>query len=900
MNERERLGPYEILEPLGAGGMGEVYRAHDARLDREVAVKILPADVAEDPSRRRRFLEEARAAAGLHHPNILAIYDVSIDPGTPFIVAELLDGRQLREEVERGPLSTKRILDLAVQIVAGLRAAHDAGVVHRDLKPENVMVTRDGRVKIVDFGIATYCATLPEADLQSKTLTLIGPAFGTPQYMSPEQASGAAVDFRTDQFSFGVMLYEMATGVPPFRRATSVQTMSAVVGEEPRQIGELNPATPVVLRWIIERCLAKQPGDRYASTADLEKDLLTLRDRLNELNGRDVDAAAATRPPRKTAPLLGLALVMVAGLAVAVTSTRNAVPPLKYTPLVTDERFQGTPAWSPDGSSLSYISTVDGVMQLFSRNEASAGRQQLTSSRWDHRDPFWSPDGTRIYFHRMALDREGLWSISAAGGPEQLVFENASNAAISPDGQTLAFFREGDTEQTLLGASRSIWLASGGEHNARRYTQPPFDSRTFVAGALRFSPDGSKLLAWVWGWENASTVPSPEFWVLPFPEGRPSRVLPELSRGASAAPSFDWLPDSRRIIVSLWDPAATSMHLWIADITNGDRKQLTSTYGSENRPAVSPDGRRIAFASEAIDFDLVEMPLDGSPMRPLLATSRNELDPTFSRDGSLFAYVSDKEGALQIWRRSRDGRFERPVVSGDQFPGDMTLTLGAPALSPDGERLAYQRYGEGTGYQIWISTLAAAGPPVRLTSGSSFQDAPAWSPDGAWIAFLERTPTEKPALSRARVGVNEPSENILADIPLLSVRPKWSPDGRWIVCDTAKGLMIVTPDGKNQRVISQEPWLAYTWSLDSRYVYGLRESDDRPRHFALAKIDIENLQEQVINRDLGVIPPAAQPIRGLEVIGSGALATSIASSRSDILALEGFEPPRGLFTRFWR
>jgi eukaryotic-like serine/threonine-protein kinase len=901
--ERYRIGPYEVIGPLGAGGMGEVYRARDPRLNREVALKVLPPEVARDAVRRRRFLEEARAAGGLNHPNILAVYDVSVGTGTPFIVSELLDGSQLRDEIDRGPLPTGRLLDFAVQMASGLSAAHDAGIVHCDLKPENVMVTRDGRVKIVDFGLATYAAVTGQAT-EPTTVTILGTIVGTPHYMSPEQARGGGLDFRSDQFSLGLILYEMATGVQPFRRDTAVQTMSAIVDDEPRPIAELNPKTPAVLRWMIERCLAKNPGDRYTSTADLAKDLTTLQRRLAEVSGLDAHPVHAPALARKRIALAsGVGLVLLAAAAAAVVPSGGIdMSASRYTPLVTDARFQGAPAWSPDGNTLAYVSTVDGILQVFSRSEASSGSHQLTRSRFDAHNPFWSPDGTRIYFHRLALDRESLWSISAAGGPEELVLENAIEAAISPDGRTLAFFREADTDQTLLGSSQSIWLASPTGTDDRRYMEAPFDRRMFVAGALRFSPDGSKLLAWVWGWEDASTVPSPEFWVLPFPEGRPYRVLHELARSASAAPSFDWLPDGRRIVVSLWDAATTGMHLWIADIETGASTQLTSTYVSENRPAVAPDGQRIAFTSEAIDFDLVEIPLDGSAVRNLLATSRNELDPTFSQDGSQYAYVSDKDGVLQIWHSSRDRRFERLVVSGNQFPGDTTLAFGAPALSPDGQRIAYQRYGERTGYQIWVSTLAAAGPPVRLTAASLYQDAPAWSPDGAWIAFIERTTDKMSVLSKARVGVNEPREIILRDIPLLAARPKWSPDGRWILCDTADGLVIVSPTANQEpRVISQELWIAYTWSADSKHVYGLRESDHRHRHFALARIAIDTLEEDLINPDVGLIPPASQPIRGLEVTGPNALATSIASARSEIWVIEGLNlRRRTVLDRLWR
>jgi Tol biopolymer transport system component len=544
------------------------------------------------------------------------------------------------------------------------------------------------------------------------------------------------------------------------------------------------------------------------------------------------------------------------------------------------------------------VSAVDGILQIFTKSLASPLPHRVTDSGFDCTDPFWSPDGARIYYHSLAREALSLWSVSSAGGPPELVVENATSAAISPDGRTLVFFQEAEIAQNLIGTQRSIWFAGPTGANAQRYMATPFNERTFVEGALRFSPDGAKLLAWVWGWADATMpVPAPEFWILPWPTGEPYKVLPSLANAAPTAASFDWL-DARRIVVSLWDEATTGMHLWIADVETGTGTRLTSTPGSENRPAIAPGGQKVAFASEAIDFDLISVPLDGKPVHDLLATSRNELDPAFALDGRQYAYVSDKDGVLQLWLRSRDGQFERPVVGASQFLDDKTLALGAPAFSPNGDRIAYQRYAERSGYQIWISTVAAAGPPVQLASGSFYQDAPTWSPDGAWIAFIERTKDNVAVLAKARVGVNA-TPTIIKTSALLFSRPKWSPDGRWIVYDAADGLAIVSPDGKQSRLISQEVWMAYVWSADSKRVFGLLEAD-RPRHYALAAVDIDTMQERVINPDLGVIPPASQPVRGLTLLDTGALATSIASARSDIWLAEGLEPPRrARLSRLW-
>src|SRR5215813_9406424 len=272
-----RLGPYEILAPLGAGGMGEVWGARDTRLARSVAIKVIPPDFASDPARLKRFEKEARAASALNHPNIVTIYDIGSADSVAFIAMERVEGKTLRELLLAGGLSVKKMLPIAAQIAAGLAKAHEAGIVHRDLKPENVMVTNDGLVKILDFGLAKQTGPVSASDegshLPTETGTSPGVVLGTVGYMSPEQAAGQLVDFRSDQFSFGSILYEMATGKRAFQKATAVDTLSAILHEEPKPIAETSPGAPAPLRWIVERCLAKDPEGRYAATKDLTRDL---------------------------------------------------------------------------------------------------------------------------------------------------------------------------------------------------------------------------------------------------------------------------------------------------------------------------------------------------------------------------------------------------------------------------------------------------------------------------------------------------------------------------------------------------------------------------------------------------------------------------------------------------
>jgi eukaryotic-like serine/threonine-protein kinase len=280
---RTRLGAYEIVAPLGAGGMGEVYRARDSKLSREVAIKVLPESLAGDSQRLSRFEKEARTASGLNHPNIVTIYEIGSDAGTTFIAMELVEGKTLRELLIGGPLPLKKVLAYGAQAADGLAKAHAAGIVHRDLKPENLMVTKDGFVKILDFGLAKLVPAGFESSGGTNLPTMTrgteeGTVLGTVGYMSPEQASGEPVDFRSDQFSLGAILYEMTAGQRAFDRKTPVQTLAAVIQEEPEPLSRVAPKTPTNLIWMVERCLAKDPEERYGSTKDVARDLAALRD----------------------------------------------------------------------------------------------------------------------------------------------------------------------------------------------------------------------------------------------------------------------------------------------------------------------------------------------------------------------------------------------------------------------------------------------------------------------------------------------------------------------------------------------------------------------------------------------------------------------------------------------
>src|SRR6266545_763835 len=363
-----RLGPYEVLAPLGAGGMGEVYRAKDTRLGREVAVKVLPAEISLDPQRRQRFEQEARSASALNHPNIVTVYDIGSADGMIYIAMEVVEGRTLRDLIVEQPVSARKLLEIGAQVADGLAKAHAAGIVHRDLKPENLMVSKDGFVKILDFGLAKLVASRPHDLSQLETagagLTRGGVVLGTAGYMSPEQAGGQPLDFRSDQFSLGAILYEMVTGQRAFQRKTGAETLVAIVREEPEPIGQVSPKTPAPVRWIIERCLAKDPEERYASTKDLARDLASVRDHLSEASASGGLAAAEPARLKRRRWLLPAAAALVVGAALALTARGL----LKGRP---DSRFEfqrltyqrgtiSSARFAPDGQTVVYGAAWDG------------------------------------------------------------------------------------------------------------------------------------------------------------------------------------------------------------------------------------------------------------------------------------------------------------------------------------------------------------------------------------------------------------------------------------------------------------------------------------------------------------------------------------------------------------
>jgi eukaryotic-like serine/threonine-protein kinase len=730
-----KLGPYEIVSAIGAGGMGEVYKARDARLGREVAIKVLPAELSGDAERRSRFEQEARAASGLNHPNIVTVYDIGTHEATIYIAMELVEGKTLRELLAAGPLPMRKLLSIAAQVAEGLAKAHAAGIVHRDLKPENLMVSTDGFVKILDFGLAKLIPTSSEALSQMPTMggpeTHPGSLLGTVGYMSPEQASGQAVDFRSDQFAFGSILYEMATGRRAFRRATTVDTLSAILHEEPEAIGQLNREISPPCRWIVERCLAKDPEDRYASTRDLARELSGVRDHISEVTGSVEGVAPSPLPFRRrnrerVAWIAAVAALLFA-LPAVVRFERRPAPPaasIRSSIVLSETPSLRAVALSPDGAKLAFVARdSSGKSLLWIRALASPEARPLAGTD-DPSFPFWSPDSRYIGFFADGK----LKKIEATGGPSQTLCD-----APSPRG------------------------GSWSRNEVIVFSPVPLGPLYRVSASGGLAVPATK--------RDLSRGESSHRWPFFLPDGRHFLYLAASYSAGYVLPTAS----STRIV------SERKLGIYVRSLdSNEERFLLPAT----SNVAYAPPGYLLFFREGnlfAQPFDASRLQLSGEPFAVAqdLQYSPQIYDALFSvsENGFLvFQHRSSGPGSRLAW-------FDR---SGKQlgFLGDAGDQAN-PRISPDGKRVALDITDHKTGnMDIWIYEVSG-GLATRMTSDPAIDSGPIWSPDGKRIAFLSNRRDRADIYEEDSSG-DRPERAALAD-ERINFPNDWSPDGRFIL-----------------------------------------------------------------------------------------------------------------------
>lgn len=781
------LGPYEILAPIGAGGMGEVYRARDTRLGREVAIKLLPADLSSNQDRLSRFEQEARSSSALNHPNIITVYDIGTADGHSYIAMELVDGRTLRETLETGPLPLRRVIAIATQIAEGLSKAHSEGIVHRDLKPENLMISKDGFLKILDFGLAKSAPLSKEgaSGLATIAKTDAGTILGTVGYMSPEQASGKVVDFHSDQFSFGSILYEMIAGKRAFERATAAQTLSAIIQDDPAPLATPGLRTPVPIRWIVERCLAKDPEERYASTRDLARELRSVQDHFSDLSTSNVQVGASTAPRSihwlRIWSLASLFIIAALLLELRSSRLRQQEPPVLRT--LTFSGHDHSPAASPDGKIIAFTSVRDGTPRIWLKQLVGGGEVALTGGP-DDRARF-SPDGSTLLFTHSEGLNNSLYRIALLGGEPHKILDDADSGDWSPDGKQLAFVRSNQTANGSVDSS--LWIADVTGENPRELVAVK-DKALFTP---RWSPDGRKIAVT----ENVlRNISNSAFWItIDGKEKHP--IAPPLSFGTLS--SMAWSGSGDELVFSELEALVTfsglsSGRVYRANAISGETRTLFWTqnlYGGDPYMQSSWTGTfdiaapgRVVFDSISSRQNLGEFDLQGQPnainLRWLTRGNSSDRQPAYSPDGEWVIFSSTRSGNLDLWKLStKTGTVIRLT---DDAAQDWD-----PTFSRDGKSILWSSNRSGH-FEIWSADADGSQPHVVTKDGNDAEN-PTETPDRQWIVYNSYNP-EKLGVWKIKKGSSAIAVQLFSG---STQYPEVSPDGKFVAVSSADGFIRV-------------------------------------------------------------------------------------------------------------
>jgi len=716
----DQVGPYQIVSLLGQGGMGRVYQAKDPRLGRFVALKFLPEQLERYPHIRARFLQEARVAAALDHPFICKIYEIGEYGDRKFIAMEYVEGETLSEKLERDRPSLAETIRLGVEIADALEKAHQKSVIHRDLKPQNIMITSEGHIKLMDFGLARR--VLSNGDTEESWRTTLGAGnllVGTLAYMSPEQFQGEGVDHRSDIFSFGIILYELLTGTHPFRQPTKLETANAIARNRPAPFPEYSKV-PKDLQRVVVKMLEKEPDGRHQSVKEIRRDLIDVQNALQS------EAADRERPPASWVSFAVVAsvVVLVALILYWVKPFRDTPPsPLNTVPLTSYPRQERWPSFSPDGEKVAFgwNGGPQNNFDIYIKAVGSEDPTRLTVNSAQDMYPDWSPDGTKILFARLGArtDREnGLFVIPANGGREtQLREGELRDPDWSPDSRHIAFTA---VPKPPVGTSR-IQLLSTTDLRERQITFPPGNlSDTNPV----FSPDG-RFLAFVrWTGQEAGDI-----YLLDM-ETQQARRLTSRNR---AVFGLAWGEESRDLIFASND--GREGRVWRVPVRGGEpvATEITAEILSL---CFSPKRHLLAYEQSFNELNIWRMPGPRSTERArapsrLITSTQADLNPDYSPDGNKIVFSSRRTGSSEIWGSDAEGQNLVQLTS-------LGLHSGTPRWSPDGRRIAFDSRPEGDS-DIFVMEPRGRSP-FRLTDDRADDVIPSWSRDGKWIYFSsERT-----------------------------------------------------------------------------------------------------------------------------------------------------------------